>query len=107
MIINLTFNITPGIQKVLVDSSYISIKSMNDTEKVVFRDMLQKTDYYNRIPTKGRMSGRDKYIKNNLDNDVRKYFNLDNKLKGKGIETIIIPSNIIAIYARLEILLGL
>ena len=33
--------------------------------------------------------------------------NLDTKLKGKGIEEIIIPSNIIDIYTRLEILLGL
>ena len=35
---------------------------MSDTEKLVFRDILQKTDYYNRIPAKGRMSGREKYI---------------------------------------------
>ena len=35
---------------------------MNDMEKLVFRDILQKTDYYKRLPTKGRMSGRDRYI---------------------------------------------
>ena len=40
------FIITPGIQKVLVDSSYNTIKSMNDMDKVVFRGMLQKTEYY-------------------------------------------------------------
>ena len=34
--------------------------------------------------------------------------NLDTKLKGRGIEKlIIIPSNIIDIYTRLEVLLGL
>ena len=33
---------------------------MNDKDKVVFRDMLQKTIYYDRIPTKRRMSSRDK-----------------------------------------------
>ena len=33
--------------------------------------------------------------------------NLDNKLKGGGVEKIIIPSNIIDIYTRLEVLLGL
>ena len=54
------FNITPGIQKVIVDSSFKPNKSMNDMDKEVFRDMLQKTEYYNRTPTKGRMSGRDK-----------------------------------------------
>ena len=32
--------------------------------------------------------------------------NVDNKHKGKGIEKIIIPSNIFDIYTRLEILLG-
>ena len=30
------FSITPGIQKVLVDSSYNIVKSMNDMDKVVF-----------------------------------------------------------------------
>ena len=33
--------------------------------------------------------------------------NLDAKLKGRGVEKVIIPSNIIDIYARLEVLLGL
>ena len=36
------YNITPGIQKVLVDSTYKTAKSINDKDKVVFRDMLQK-----------------------------------------------------------------
>ena len=104
---NKKYNITPGIQKVFTDTSYITAKSMSDTEKLVFRDILQKTDCYNRLPTKGHMSGRDRYIKNDLDNDVRRILNLDIKPKGKGIEKIIIPSNIIDIYTRLEILLGL
>ena len=33
--------------------------------------------------------------------------NLDTKLKGRGIEKIFIPSNIIDFYTRLEVLLGL
>ena len=53
------------------------------------------------------MSGRDRYIQNKLDDDVRKILNLDTKLKGRGVEKIIIPSNIIDIYTRLEVLLGL
>ena len=80
---------------------------MNDMDKIVFRDILQKTNHYDRIPTKGRKSARDKYTKIDLDNDVRRILNLDTKLIGKGIEKIIIPSNIIDIYTRLEILLGL
>ena len=80
---------------------------MNVLDKVVFRDILQKTEYYNRILSEGRMSGRDRYIKNNLDDDVRRILNLETKLKGKGVQQIIIPSNIIDMYTRLEILLGL
>ena len=79
------YNITPGIQKVLVDSKYKTAKSMNDKDKVGFRDMLQKTKYYDGIPTKKRMSGCDKYIENDLDNDVRRILKLDAKLIGKGI----------------------
>ena len=80
---------------------------MNDTEKVVFRDILRKTGYYNSKPTNGRMSGRDRYIKYVLDIDVIKTLNLDTKLKGRGIQKIIIPCNITDIYTRLEVLLGL
>ena len=36
------YNITPGIRKVLTDTSYNTAKSMNDMEKLVFRDILQK-----------------------------------------------------------------
>ena len=53
------------------------------------------------------MTGRDTYFKEDLDNDVSRILNLDTKLKGRGVEKIIIPSNIIDIYNRLEILLGL
>ena len=57
--------------------------------------------------TKGRMSGRDKYIKVNLDNDARKILILDSKLKGRVVEKNTAPSNIIDIYTRLEMLLGM
>ena len=59
------------------------------------------------------MSRRDKYINYEVDSDVARILNLDTKpktkpkLKGRGVEKIIIPSNIIDIYTRLEILLGL
>ena len=80
---------------------------MNDTEKVFFRDILQKTGFHNRKRRKGRLSSRDRYIKNDLDNDVTKISNLDNKLKGKGVEKTIIPSNTLDVYTRLEVLLVL
>ena len=80
---------------------------MSDTEKVVFRDILSKTNYYSRKPRKGRMSGRDRNINKDLDNVVRRILNLDKERKGRGVEKIIIPSNMIDNYTRLEILLGL
>ena len=101
------YNISPGIRNVLVDQSYDSAKSMTDNDKLIFRDILQKTGYYNRKPTKGRLTGRDRYIKYELDNDVSRIMDLNTKLKGKGIEKIIIPTHIIDIYTRLEVLLGL
>ena len=101
------YNITPGLQKVLVDQSYDTAKSMTDKDNLIFRDSLQKTGYYNRKRTKGRLSGRDRCIQSDLDNDVIKILNLDAKLKGRGVKKTIIRSNIIDIYSRLEILLGL
>ena len=107
------YNITPGLQNVFTDTKYETAKSMSDMEKVVFRDILQKTNYNTYKRGKGNMSGRDRYIRYELDDEVRRIVNLDTKpktkpkLKGKGVEKIIIPSNIIDIYTRLEVLLGL
>ena len=101
------YDLTPGLQKVFTDTKYETAKSMSDTEKKVFKDILSKTIFYSRKLTKRKMSGRDRYIKNDLDNDVIKILNLDKKLKGKGVEKIIIPSNIFDIYTRLEVLLRL
>ena len=101
------YDLTKGVRNVLTNKTYKTAKSMSDTEKVVFRDFLSKTGYYSRKPSKGKPSGLDNYIKNELDDDVRRILDLDKKLKGRGVEKIIIPSNIIAIYTRLEILLGL
>ena len=53
------------------------------------------------------MQGGDRYIRYELDNDVARIMGSNTRLKGKGIEKIIIPSNIIDIYTRLEVLLGL
>ena len=101
------YDLTKGIRNVLTKKTYKSIESLNDNDKIVLRDFLSKIGYYNRKPSKGKPSGLDNYIKNNLDDDVRKILKLDTNLKGKGVEKIIIPSNIIDIYTRLEVLLGL
>ena len=87
------YNISPGIRNVLVDQSYDTAKSMTDNDKLILRDILQKTGYYNRNPTKGRLTGRDRYIKYELDKDFSRIMDSNTKLKGKGIEKIIIPSN--------------
>ena len=78
------YDITPCFQMLFTDQTYDTAKSMTDMEKIVFRDILLKTDYYNRKPTKGRLTGRDNYIKNDRDNDVMRIVNLDTKLKGTG-----------------------
>ena len=101
------YKITPGLQKVFTNHSYDTAKSMSDKDKVIFRDILVKTGYYKHKPGKGRMQGRDRYIRYEPDNDVARIKGSNTRLKGKGIEIIIIPSNIIDIYTRLEILLGL
>ena len=80
---------------------------MNDKDKVVFRDFLLKTGYYNRIPSEGRMSGRGNYIQSSLDDDVSRILNLDNNFKGKGVEKIVTPASNIDIYTRREVTLGL
>ena len=101
------YNISPGIRKVLVDQSCDTAKSMADKDKLIFRVILHKTGYYNRKPTKSCLSGRDRYIKIDFDNDVSRILNLDTKLKGRGVGKIIIPSNLIDIYNRLEVSLRL
>ena len=80
---------------------------MTDKDELIFRDILQKTFYFNRKPTKRRLTGRDRYIKYDLDNDVRRILISDTKLKGRGNEKIVKPSNLFDIYTRLEVLLGL
>ena len=73
--------ITKGIQNVLTNKTYNSTKSLNDNDKLVFRDFLQNTGYYSRKLRKRKSSGLDKYIKNDLDNNVARILNLDIKLK--------------------------
>ena len=88
---------TPCLQKVSTDTKYKTAKSMSETEKVVFGDILLKTNYNTNRAGKGKMSGRDTYIKYELDNEVRRILNLDEQFKGRGVGKNIIPSNIIDI----------
>ena len=93
------FNITPNLQKVLTDTTDKSLKKLNKKVNQTYRKLLNTLNYENYRPKYGEVnSGRYKYTKN-----ILKPINL----QGRGIEKTIIPSNIIDIYTRLEILLGL
>ena len=42
------YDITPCLQKIFSDTTYESAKSISDTKKVVFKDILSKTNFCNR-----------------------------------------------------------
>ena len=96
------FDLTPNLLKVFTDTSGKSIKKLNKNEEITYKKLLQTLDYPNYKPKGGEAkSGR--YLYN------KKIFNqseTDSELEGQGVK-IIIPSNTIDIYTRLEILLGL
>ena len=97
-IIENVFDITRGIQKVLTDTSNIPIKKLNDQDREIFNSILENLDFKNYQPLRGESkSGRYKQSKTNFKK---------HNLEGQGLK-IIIPSNIIDIYTRLEVLLGL
>ena len=92
-------NITTNLQNVFSDTTDESLKKKDKTENRTYKKLLQTLDYENYKPKYGEnKAGRyknTKIILNPFD------------LQGQGIEKNIIPSNIIAIHNRLEVLLGL
>ena len=93
------FNITPNLQNVFTDTTGKSLKKLDKTEIITYKQLLKTLNYKNYRPKYGEVnSGRYKHTNNLL---------IPINLRGRGIEKIIIPSNIIDIYTRLEILLGL
>ena len=96
---NKKFNKTRGIQNVFTQMSNIPLKKLNFQEREICNNILKTLDFENYKPKSGEFkSGRYKQSKSN--------FNKRN-LIGQGIEKIIIPYNIIDIYTKLEVLLGL
>ena len=74
------------------------MKKLNNQEREIYKNILEALDFANFKPKSGESkSGRYKQSKSN--------FNKRN-LQGEGVK-IKIPSNIIDIYTRLEVLLGL
>ena len=93
------FNITPNLQNVFTDTTGNSLEKLNKKEIRIYKKLLNTLDYNSYKHKSGvKNSGRYKNT-----NKILTPFNL----QGRGIEKIIIPSNIIDIYTRLEVLLGL
>ena len=95
----INFNITPDLQNVFTDTTGKSLEKLNKKESRTYKKLLDTLNYKNYKHKPGeKNSGRYKNTKNIL---------IPINLQGRGIEKIIIPNNIIEIYTRLEVLLGL
>ena len=74
------------------------MRKLNDKDREIFNNILESPDFETYKAIRGESkSGRYEQSKRNFKNRI---------LEGQGVK-IIIPSNIIDIYTRLEILLGL
>ena len=93
------YDITTGIQKVLTRTSNITLKKLNDQDRKIIINILKSLIFEDYKAIRGESKSR-RYKQS------KRNFNKRN-LVGQGIEKNIIPSNIIHIYTRLEVLLGL
>ena len=103
------FDINPNIQDYFTKTN-LTTKNMNNEDKSTVYDILTSIGFYSTHHVKGMNSARMQDAVYNLPNEIRRIRNpsitpIEN-LEGEGVK-IIIPSNIIDIYTRLEILLGL
>ena len=114
-IIGREYDVTPNIQKYSTKTGSTT-KSLNNNEKETVYDILKDVGFYNRRHNKGLKSFRMQDALYVLPKVIDKMRNpplpaIENEedssdLQGEGVK-IIIPSNIIDIYTRLEVLLGL
>ena len=110
---NQEYDIKPNIQNYFTNTNQTT-KNMDDEDKSTVYDILKNIGFYSMRHTKGLKSARMKDALINRPKEIEKIRNpplpaIENEsdnLEGEGIK-IIIPSNIIDIYTRLEILLGL
>ena len=99
------YDLTPENLSAFADTRYnFNNINMDDENVLTFDKMLDSLNYN---PTKDSNSKRTKSIKNDLKKRVHKIRNPLLAIQGQGIEKIIVSSNKIDIYNRLEILLGL
>ena len=107
------YDINPNIQEYFTNTNQTT-KYMNDEDKLTVYDLLKNTGFYSIKHKKVLKSVRLQDDLHNLPKEIEKIRNppllaIENEsdnLQGEGVN-IIIPSNIIDIYARLEVLLGL
>ena len=107
------YDIKPNIQTYFTNTK-LTTKIMDDEDKSTVYDILKNTGFYSMKHTKGLSSGRMKDALYNLSKEIAKTRNPpltateneSDNLQGERVK-IIIPSNIIVIYTRLEVLLGL
>ena len=110
---NHEYDIKPNIQNYFTNTNQTT-KNMDDEDKLTKYDILKNIGFYSMKNKKGLKSARIKDALINLPREIDKIRNPtlptieneSNNLEGEGVK-IIIPSNIIDIYTRLEILLGL
>ena len=108
------FDIKPNNQNYFSNTK-LTTKNMNDEDKLTVYNILKNIGFHSMRHTKGLKSARFKDAMYNLPNEIDKIRNpplpaIENEiniLEGDGVEKIIIPSNIIDIYTRLEVVLGL
>ena len=112
---NQEYDIKPNIQKYFTNTR-LTTKNMDVEDESTVYDKLKSTGFYSMKHTKGLNSARMKDVLYNLPKEIAKIRNpplpaIENvkdssDLEGRGVK-ILIPSNMIDIYTRLEVLLGL
>ena len=107
---NHEYDITPDIQSYFTNTKHTT-QILDDIEKETVYDILQDVGFYDNIPHVGLKAARMQDALYILPNEIKRIREpvippIENDLQGEGVK-IIIPSNIIDIYTRLEILLGL
>ena len=107
---NQEYDITPDIQAYFTNTKHTT-RILDDIEKETVYDILQDVGFYDNIPRVGLKAARMQDALHVLPNEIKRIREpalpaIENDLQGEGVK-IIIPSNIIDIYSRLEILLGL
>ena len=107
------YDITPDIQAYFTNTK-LTTRFLDDIEKETVYDILQNVGFYDNIPHVGLKAARMQDALHNLPDEIKRIRkpappaieSESDNLEGEGVK-IIIPSNIIDIYTRLEVLLGL